>query len=83
MKSLVESYATVIDPGKIYVGVKSAPVGSITQGTSLADTAALARWNPGAGAKAGMMLWNLSEDIKTRTGEPDGSWTRTIAQNLP
>ena len=83
MKELVESYATVIDPGKIWIGVKADKVGPISQGTSLADTKALAAWNPSAGPKAGMMLWNLSSDIRAVTGEPDGAWLRGIHDNLP
>ena len=82
MKALVEQYATVIAPEKISIGVKAAPVG-VEQGTSLADTAALSAWNPSAGAKCGMMLWNLTIDVDTLTGEPDGSWTRAIHENLP
>ncbi len=30
-----------------------------------------AKWNPSGGAKAGMMLWNLSADITAVTGEQD------------
>ena len=83
MQALVTQYSTVIDPAKISIGVKSAPVGSITQGTSVQDTATLSRWNPAGGAKRGMMLWNLSQDIESVTGQPDGTWTRTIQENLP
>lgn len=82
MIALVEQYAGVIDPGKISVGVKADKVGQ-QQGTSVEDTARLCRWNPSAGAKAGMMLWNLSSDIESVTGQPDGTWTRTIRDNLP
>jgi Glycosyl hydrolases family 18 len=83
MKTLVEQYSTVIPTSKISIGVKSDKVGSITQGTSLADTAALSAWSPPAGTKRGMMLWNLSQDLQRVTGEPDGAWTRTIHANLP
>lgn len=83
MTQLVEQYATVIEPAKIAIGVKADKVGPITQGTSLQDTAKLAAWNPASGAKQGMMLWNLSSDIKSVTGEPDGSWTKAISENLP
>jgi hypothetical protein len=83
MKSLVEQYATVIAPDKISIGVKSDKVGPITQGTSVEETAELSRWNPSAGAKRGMMLWNLSSDITAVTGKPDGTWTKTIHDNLP
>lgn len=82
MTALVEQYATVIEPGRIAVGVKSDRVGPITQGTSLADTARLCRWNPSVGPKAGMMLWNLSADLQRITGQPDGAWTRTITECL-
>ncbi|GLH77005.1 hypothetical protein SSBR45G_19130 [Bradyrhizobium sp. SSBR45G] len=83
MTALVEQYATVISPDKISIGVKSDKVGPITQGTSLEETKQLCRWNPSAGAKRGMMLWNLSSDIESITGKPDGSWTRAIHDNLP
>ncbi|MBY8337461.1 hypothetical protein KYN89_10390 [Alteriqipengyuania sp. NZ-12B] len=82
MTELVEQYAGVIAPGKISIGVKADKVGPITQGTSLEDTIALAKWNPSAGQKAGMMLWNLSQDIEAVTGQPDGSWTRAIHENM-
>lgn len=82
MTRLVEQYATVIDPGRIAVGVKAGKVG-LDQGTSVADTAKLCRWNPGSGPKRGMMLWNLSQDIQSVTGQPDGTWIRTIHENLP
>lgn len=80
MQALVEQYAGIIDPGKISIGVKSAPLAD--QGTSLADTIALTKWNPSGGAKRGMMLWNQTLDIKGVTGQPDGTWTRAIADNL-
>lgn len=83
MTDLVERYASVIDPAKISIGVKADKVGPVSQGTTLEDTAALSRWNPPAGAKAGMMLWNLSSDIESITGKPDGSWTCAIRDNLP
>jgi hypothetical protein len=83
MKDLVEQYATVIEPGKISIGVKSDKVGPITQGTSVEETAALCQWNPSTGAKKGMMLWNVSQDIESITGQPDGTWTRTIHENMP
>ncbi len=83
MTSLVEQYATVIEPGKISIGVKSDKVGPITQGTSLEETVQLCTWEPSGGAKYGMTLWNLSADIESVTGQPDGSWTRAIHENLP
>ncbi len=83
MTDLFEQYATVIPPEKIAIGVKSDKVGPITQGTSLEDTKKLAAWEPKNGKKQGMMLWNLSGDIESVTGEPDGSWTRAIHENLP
>lgn len=83
MISLVEQYASVISPAKISIGVKSDKVGPITQGTSVADTAKLSRWEPANGSKHGMMLWNLSQDIEAVTGQPDGTWTRTIHENMP
>ncbi len=81
MKSLVNQYAGIIDPGKISIGVKSAPLAK--QGTSLDDTIALTKWEPPSGAKRGMMLWNQTLDIEAVTGKPDGTWTRAIADNLP
>jgi Glycosyl hydrolases family 18 len=83
MTALVEQYATVISPGKISIGVKSDLVGPITQGTSVADTAKLSAWEPSGGPKYGMTLWNLSADIKAVTGQPDGTWGRTIHENMP
>ncbi|WP_407521131.1 hypothetical protein [Methylobacterium oryzisoli] len=83
MTALVEQYASVIEPAKIAIGVKADKVGPITQGTSVADTARLSAWNPSGGPKRGMMLWNLSQDIESVTGEPDGTWTRTIHDTLP
>ncbi|PIL21044.1 hypothetical protein P775_06655 [Puniceibacterium antarcticum] len=82
MKELVEEYAAVIPPGKIWIGVKSDKVGPITQGTSLKDTEELAAWNPSAGPKGGMMLWNLSADVNSVTGEPDGAWLKAIEKGL-
>jgi len=83
MTALVEQYASVIEPGKIAIGVKSDKVGPITQGTSVEETAKLSAWNPSEGSKYGMMLWNLSSDTKAVTGQPDGTWTRAIHENLP
>ena len=83
MTALVEQYATVIEPGKIAIGVKADKVGPITQGTSVEDTAKLSGWEPSGGSKYGMMLWNLSGDIKVVTGKPDGTWAKTIHENLP
>ncbi len=83
MTALVEQYATVIAPGKISIGVKSDKVGPITQGTSLEETKRLCTWEPSSGTKYGMTLWNLSSDIESVTGEPNGAWTRTIHENLP
>jgi hypothetical protein len=80
MKQLLEQYATVIAPEKISIGVKADLVSR--QGTSLEDTIALSQWNPAGGAKAGMMLWNLSSDIEAVTGKPDGSWAKAIHENL-
>lgn len=82
MKALVNQYATVIDPGKISIGVKSDKVGA-GQGTSVEDTRQLSQWEPDDGSKKGMMLWNVSSDIESVTGQPDGTWTRTIHENLP
>ncbi|MEO0773646.1 MAG: glycosyl hydrolase family 18 protein [Pseudomonadota bacterium] len=82
MTQLVEQYASVIPPEKIMIGVKADKVGPISQGTSLADTKKLAAWNPSAGQKGGMMLWNLSSDITSVTGEPDGAWLKAIEDNL-
>lgn len=83
MTALVEQYATVIDPGKISIGVKSDLVGPITQGTSVEETAKLSRWEPKGGSKQGMTLWNLSADIESVTGRPNGTWAKTIEENLP
>jgi len=83
MTQLVEQYATVIPPDKISIGVKSAKVGPVSQGTSLEDTAELSKWSPPSGTKCGMTLWNLSADIESVTGKPDGSWTKTIHECLP
>ncbi|MBP0617429.1 glycosyl hydrolase family 18 protein [Jiella mangrovi] len=83
MTSLVEQYATVIDHAKISIGVKSAEVGPISQGTSVDDTAKLCTFEPSQGSKLGMTLWDLSEDITSVTGKPDGTWTRTIHEHLP
>nr|WP_298931009.1 glycosyl hydrolase family 18 protein [uncultured Erythrobacter sp.] len=80
MTALVEQYATIIDPSKISIGVKADLVSN--QGTSLEDTIKLSKWNPSGGAKAGMMLWNLSSDIEAVTGKPDGSWSKAIHENL-
>lgn len=83
MTALVEQYAGVIDPAKIAIGVKADKVGPITQGTAIDDVARLCRWQPSAGTKGGMMLWNLSSDLEHVTGLPDGTYTRTIRENLP
>ncbi|UUL82982.1 glycoside hydrolase family 18 protein [Sphingomonas qomolangmaensis] len=83
MTALVEQYATVIEPGKISIGVKADKVGPVSQGTTVEETAQLSQWNPSSGAKAGMTLWNLSSDIESITGQPDGTWTNTIHENLP
>lgn len=83
MTALVEQYATVIEPAKIAIGVKADTVGPITQGTAIADVAKLCRWEPSAGAKGGMMLWNLSSDLEAVTGLPDGTYTTTIHEELP
>ncbi len=82
MTSLVEQYATVIDPSKISIGVKAGKVG-IDQGTSLETTKKLCTWEPSGGSKQGIMLWNVSNDLESYTGQPDGSWTRLIHECLP
>jgi len=83
MTQLVEQYATVIEPAKISIGVKADLVGSITQGTSIEEVGQLCTYEPSTGTKRGMMLWNLSSDIESVTGKPDGAWTRTIHDTMP
>jgi hypothetical protein len=82
MTRLVEQYAAIIAPSKISIGVKAAKVG-IDQGTSLEDTKKLCTWEPTGGAKKGMMLWNLSQDLTAITGEPDFAYTKAIHECLP
>lgn len=58
--------------------------------TPLDDVIKLCKWEPDGGTKQGMMNYTFSYDIKIRmvngkdvgTGEPDGTWTQTIQDNL-
>jgi hypothetical protein len=81
MVSLVEQYTTVIPPSQICIGVKADL--QQNQGTPVDEVKRLCAYEPKAGPKRGMMLWNLSSDITSVTHQPDGTWTKTILQNLP
>jgi hypothetical protein len=79
-------YANAIGgPGKLAIGVSCMEPPS--NFTPLDDVTRLCQWEPENGHKQGMMLYTYSYDIKSRpgggTGYPDGTWTKTICENLP
>lgn len=86
--SLYEQYAKLIGTptapayDKLAIGVSCMSPGT-PNCTPLSDVAKLTAWEPRGGRKQGMMLYTSSYDIESRTGQPDGTWTRTIEENLP
>lgn len=52
--------------------------------TPLADVIDLCKYEPKSGTKAGIMLYTLSYDVTSHgSGYPDGTFTKTIHDNLP
>jgi hypothetical protein len=86
--SLVEQYAAAIgSPEKVAIGVSCMGPPDSGDFTPLADVERLCKWEPAGGTKKGVMLYTFSYDVQTRaaggTGYPDGTFTRTIHDNLP
>jgi hypothetical protein len=84
-----ESYAQTIGTtdapayDKIAIGV-SCMEPSRDYYTPLADVIDLCQYEPASGKKAGIMLYTLSYDVTSHgSGYPDGTFTKTIADNLP
>jgi Glycosyl hydrolases family 18 len=84
-----ESYAQTIgtaeDPAyeKIAIGV-SCMEPSKDNFTPLADVIDLCKYEPASRKKAGIMLYTLSYDVTSHgSGYPDGTFTKTIHDNLP
>lgn len=79
-KQLFEQYATTIgETGKVAIGVSCMDP---THGnfTPLDDVKKLCPWTP---SKKGVMLYNFSYDVHSRTRYPDGTFTKTINEFLP
>src|SRR5215212_1626783 len=55
--------------------------------TPLAEVEQVCKWEPDGGRKKGVMLYTFPYDVETRsgsgTGYPDGTFTKTIVENLP
>jgi hypothetical protein len=52
--------------------------------TPLADVTALCKYEPKSAKKAGIMLYTLSYDVTSHgSGYPDGTFTKTVHNNLP
>lgn len=91
--NLVEQYISAIGtPEKLAIGVSCmGPPEPYPPGgdwTPIEDVEKLCAWEPsGGGRKGGIMLYTYSYDVETRkgsgTGMPDGTFTRTIEENLP
>lgn len=75
MDALFNTYAQWFDPSRITIGVQAGV-------TPLNEVADLTKWKPNNMTKGGMMLWTLSEDNSAVTGYPNGTWTKTIEDNL-
>ena len=85
----VTHYAKAIgtdqDPAynKIAIGV-SCMQPSENNFTPLADVISLCKWQPPSGNKLGIMLYTTSYDVTSHgSGYPDGTFTKTIHDNLP
>jgi Glycosyl hydrolases family 18 len=91
--TLFNQYAQAIgtpsQPAYSKVAIGMSCMGPPTSGnfTPLHDVKELCGWEPEGGTKKGAMLYTFSYDIQTRpgsgTGQPDGTWTRTIHEQLP
>ena len=72
--------------GKLAIGMSCMGPPASNNFTPLDDVVKLCRWEPDGGQKNGAMLYTFSYDIKSRpksgTGHPDGTWSRTIHENL-
>jgi len=69
--------------GKIAIGV-SCMEPSKKNYTPLPDVIDLCKYEPASGTKAGIMLYTLSYDVTSHgSGYPDGTFTKTIHDNLP
>ncbi len=83
--SLCQKYMNVLKaPEKVAIGMICM---SPEQMNSLEEVTTMAKWEPTSGSKRGAMLYTFSYDVKERkgggTGYPDGTYTKTIYQNLP
>jgi len=80
------TYADLFGTERVAIGV-AAPVTvcdpTSQQGTPLDDVIRLCQWDPPRGRKKGVMLYSISNDVRTCTGQPDLKWTETINQYLP
>jgi hypothetical protein len=97
MENLFTEYAGAIgSPEKIAIGVSCMGPSGTGNLTPIDDVTTICGWEPTGGAKAGVMLYTFSYDVKTRTvyhpgappttsgtGLPDGTFTNTIIENLP
>lgn len=86
--SLYNSYAQAIGtPGnpayeKVVIGVSC--MEPPYNFTPLTDVVSLCKYEPSGGAKGGIMLYTLSYDVRSHgSGYPDGTFTKTIHDNLP
>jgi hypothetical protein len=96
-KDLTDSYVLAVGtPGKVAIGVScmGPPAPPPANFTPLDDVVQLCRWEPAAGQKRGIMLYTFSYDVYKRpatkpdkpdsgTGLPDGTFTKTIHEELP
>jgi hypothetical protein len=86
--SLFDEYASAIGtPEKVAIGLSCMGPPDSGDFTPLDDVVKLCQWEPENGNKKGAMLYTFSYDVETRagggTGYPNGTFTKTIHENLP
>ncbi|HEX2086166.1 MAG TPA: hypothetical protein VHF89_10825, partial [Solirubrobacteraceae bacterium] len=92
MEDLFGNYARAIgSTEKLAIGLSCMGPADTANFTPLDDVVTMSAWEPDGARKGGAMLYTFSYDVTTRpvgqctsgTGYPNGTWTRTIHENLP
>jgi hypothetical protein len=88
--SLYNQYAQIIGTtnnpsyGKLAIGVSCMEPSAGNATPLTPDVVDLCKYEPQSGNKLGIMLFTLSYDVKSHgSGYPDGTYTKTIHDNLP